>query len=316
VKTFRWSLESARWFSWQHRIFLVIQLGVAVWASWLYFHIPTPGWAVAILAVVAAAMSIHGEMRGWQKAIWMLLIAALLRVELRAISKDRTETEANALHAQKVQEESFGAIRQRQDADFRQTAQDLQTEIQQSKALMTQIVQTNETAQKTLRNVTGGDSFVVLERLWGDVKSPESTIGPNWIMYSQGDANLHQINAQIVDLDRFDAVMRDNPKPSYAQIQQLYLNVSLGDMASNSSRTLTIPALGQGQVKLNIFFSGMNGFWIENYTCRQINGTMVTALRVFRQDQKKEKVIFKKINPGFPVDSSGHPLDQEGKPIW
>ncbi len=261
-------------------------------------------------------MSIHGEMRGWQKAIWMLLIAALLGVELRAISKDRTETEARALQTQKAQEESFRAIREQQAADFKQTAGDLDTEIQQSNALMSQVVRTNATAQKTLLNVTGGDSFVVLERLWGNSQSPKSTTGPNWVAYSQGDSNLHQINAQIVNLDRFDSFMRANPSPTFAEIQQLSLNVSLGDLASHSSRILSIPELSQGQVSLNIFFSGMNGFWVENYVCREINGTMVTALRVFRQNQRKEKVIFKKFTPGFPVDGSGHPLDREGKPIW
>jgi hypothetical protein len=316
VESFRLWWSRAGHLSWQHRIFTATQLVLALWASWLYRHTPTPGWAVAILAVAAAAMSIHGEMRGWQKAVWMILIAALLGIELRAISKDRTDAEAKALQTQNAQEESFRAIREQQDADFKETARGLDTEIRQSNALMSQVLRTSSTAQKTLLNVTGGDSFVVLERLWGDSKSPKSTTGPNWVAYSQGESNLHQVNAQIVDLDRFDSFMRANPSPSFAEIQHLSLNVSFGDLASHSSRILSIPELSQGPVRLNIFFSGMNGFWSENYVCREINGTLVVALRVFRQDKRKETVIFKKVMQGFPVDASGHPLSPDGKPIW
>jgi hypothetical protein len=49
------------------------------------------GYAIALIAVVAAVVSIQGEMAGWQKALWMLIIAAFLWVEFRAINNDRIE---------------------------------------------------------------------------------------------------------------------------------------------------------------------------------------------------------------------------------
>jgi hypothetical protein len=119
----------ARWLSGvsvQHRIFTILQAGFALWLLYLWKHLPAaPGWAVAVLAVVAAAMSIHGEMRGWQKAIWMLLIGGLLVVELRTITKEKAESETKALADRAEQDARFADIRKAQDEDFKQTAEGL-----------------------------------------------------------------------------------------------------------------------------------------------------------------------------------------------
>lgn len=94
-------------FSRQNRIFLCLQIAIALWAAFLWIHLPAPGWAVAILAGVAAAMSVHGEMRGWQKAIWMALIGSLLLIELRAISKDRADNSATQASFFAAQQQGF-----------------------------------------------------------------------------------------------------------------------------------------------------------------------------------------------------------------
>lgn len=85
---------------------------------------------MAILACVAAAMSVHGDMRKWQKVLWMLLIGALLVVELRAISHDRAETDAKSLAAAGEQQQQFKTIRDIQAGEFRTTAGGLETAIQ------------------------------------------------------------------------------------------------------------------------------------------------------------------------------------------
>jgi hypothetical protein len=95
-----------------------------------YEHLPSPGWAVAFIAVAAAAMSVHDEMLGWQKGIWLLIIGAFLITELRAISKDHIQSEARALADRKTQDAAFKGVRNTQDADFRATAQSLESAIQ------------------------------------------------------------------------------------------------------------------------------------------------------------------------------------------
>ncbi len=109
-------------FSGQQRIFLLVQISIFVWAWFLWRHLPNPGWAVAILAGVAAVMSVHGEMRGWQKAIWMMLIGCLLIIELRSISNDRAESDKRALAERQTQDLAFKGVRDAQDADFKVTA--------------------------------------------------------------------------------------------------------------------------------------------------------------------------------------------------
>ena len=121
-------MEHKKWFR-QHFIFLAIQVIIAGWVAFMWFHLPAPGWGVAILAGVAAAMSIHGDMRGWQKAVWMLLIGLLLIVELRAISKDRADADARALEDRKAQDTAFKSVRDAQDLDFKATAGGLSTAI-------------------------------------------------------------------------------------------------------------------------------------------------------------------------------------------
>lgn len=129
VKMSRRIHEYMREFSWQHRLFSFVQLAIAVWLCFLWRHLPNPGWAVAILAGVAAAMSIHGEMRGWQKAIWMLLIGCLLIIELRSISADREASNAQALGDREKQDQAFKGVRDAQDKEFQATAQALNSAI-------------------------------------------------------------------------------------------------------------------------------------------------------------------------------------------
>jgi hypothetical protein len=121
-------MENAKW-SLQHTIFLVVQIGISCVVVWFWFSVPAPGWAVAILAGVAAAMSVHGDMRPWQKVFWMILIGVLLVIELRAISKDRADSDAKALADRQAQDLAFRAVKDAQDKDFKETAGGLETAI-------------------------------------------------------------------------------------------------------------------------------------------------------------------------------------------
>jgi hypothetical protein len=263
---------------------------------------------------VAAAMSLQGEMHRSQKAIWMGLIALLLVVELRAISKDRLDANTKALQDQQRQAASVQGIRDKQDKDFKATAEGLEAEIQNSEALMNEEVQTNSLTQKSLANITGGDSFVVLEQA-GNAKSPGATERPIWLAEIKGDSNLHDVTAQIVDLAKFDQYDKLHPVPSFSELQQLAVILPMGDFAVHTSRTLELPGLTEPE-RLNIFFSALNGLWTENYAYRLINQKMEIALQVTRLKGKRPAVIFKSISKGFPTDKAGRPLDESGKPLW
>jgi hypothetical protein len=130
VEWFRdWISAEREHFTLQHRIFLCLQLIVVIICVYFAFHLPLPGWSIAVLAGVAAAMSVHGEMRSWQKVFWMVLIGALLMIELKAIRHDRDEANAQALSDREAQDQKFKGIRDKQDQDFATTAGELKDAI-------------------------------------------------------------------------------------------------------------------------------------------------------------------------------------------
>jgi hypothetical protein len=103
-----------------NKIFLLLELSFIPFALWWipYRHLPAPGWAVAFVAGAAAFMSVHDAMKGWQKAIWMVLIGAFLLTELRAINKDRAESQHQAAEDRKNQDIAFATVLRGQNEEF------------------------------------------------------------------------------------------------------------------------------------------------------------------------------------------------------
>jgi hypothetical protein len=137
----------------KHWFFDLIQMCAVAGILYWWKQLPTPGFAIGLLAVIAAVMSVHGEMRPWHKVVWMLLIGALLVVEFRAITKDRADFA------------SAEAIRRHQENDsFKAIVDGLKASIAQSQE---QFNATMEKTNQVLQNVTGGDAYAVLVPLVG-----------------------------------------------------------------------------------------------------------------------------------------------------
>jgi hypothetical protein len=165
-----------------HRFFLLIKLLTAILTLWWLFRtLPPPGYAIGVVAVVAALMSIQEHMEGWQKAIWMILIGALLFVEMRSIKVDRGRADAQALQDRKKQDDNFRQLRQQEDREFVATLDGLKSQFQAtiggfetSRRLESQHFgsllreQTRlfsgmqRSTQDTLNALTGGDSYGVI----------------------------------------------------------------------------------------------------------------------------------------------------------
>lgn len=79
--------------------------------------------------MVAAALSLHKDPRGWQKALWLLLIGGFLWVELHAIRVDRAEADRHAEEERAAQEKNFSDVRTQQNKNFGTTAKTLETAI-------------------------------------------------------------------------------------------------------------------------------------------------------------------------------------------
>ena len=173
METWKGAVVWARHLAWGDRVFLALQVFMALWIAWMSVHLPHSGWAVAILAVVAAAMSVHGDMRGWQKAIWMILIGGLLVVELRSLSRDRADSVQSALAERQAQDEKFRKVLEHEDNDFRATAKSLSDAYTLSRSqFAATITKESDVLQKTgqaadaaregVANLTGGRAYVAV----------------------------------------------------------------------------------------------------------------------------------------------------------
>jgi hypothetical protein len=126
-----------------------------------YGHLPPSGWAVAFIALAAAAMSVHNDMKGWQKGIWMLIIGAFLVTELRAINKDRHDSERQVNLDRQNQYTAFEGIRAAQNSEFTVTANGLN-------AAISGIDSTLKTANATLRQTAPHALFGEPHNDWGN----------------------------------------------------------------------------------------------------------------------------------------------------
>jgi hypothetical protein len=168
-----------------HRFFLLIKVAAALLTSWWLFRtLPPPGYAIGVVAVVAAVLTFQEHMHGWQKAIWMILIGVLLIVEMRSIKVDRARADAQALQDRENQDNNFRLLRQREEQQFAATLGGLKDQFSAtisgfdtSRRLENQLFgsllreQTRlfsgmqQSTQDTLNALTGGDSYGVISPL-------------------------------------------------------------------------------------------------------------------------------------------------------
>jgi len=131
---------------------LLLFAGAITTAWFSFFTLPFPGASVTLLGVAAATMAIVGELRGIEKAAWILLLFSFAVLELRSIKEDRNTQDA-------IQTD----YRYNQDLQRVQQAKNFQTVVGGiQSAIKKSDEHFNETVKRTgqvLRNITGGDSF-------------------------------------------------------------------------------------------------------------------------------------------------------------
>lgn len=149
--------------------------------------------------------------------------------------------------------------------------------------------------QKLANSVSGGDSFCYLE-----VSSLDSAKNTGQlVVVHQGEHNLYDVHARIVDLEKFDQL---EGKLSFATLKQTDTNISIGNLISSSAQMLHRVTLGNGNMRrFNIFFSARNGFFNQVLRLKKIHGKWVRAMKVLRED----KVIYEEVDDEFPRTAEG-----------
>lgn len=143
-----------------------------LWGGYWWRITPSPGKAVALLAVAAAIMSMR-DLKVIAKTSWILLVFGLLLLEVKAIDRDREVNEANEKAARKLEQEHF------------QTTVDglknVITESEQNFAVTLQSLErTIHLGQENINTITGGNSYMYFEpQLLGDRPIEiDSSFGP------------------------------------------------------------------------------------------------------------------------------------------
>jgi hypothetical protein len=116
-------------------------------AYWHWWALPVPNKAVLCLAAVAALM-VLAEMRPIHKAIYVLLVLALVITENRAINDDRAKFDRDEAARRKEENAKFGGI-----------ATDLKSAIELNQD---QFAKTMQKFRENVNTITGGDSFATV----------------------------------------------------------------------------------------------------------------------------------------------------------
>ncbi|SRR5260370_36505472 len=268
----------------RHWFFNLVQLGAVAWAVVSWRHLPVPGYAIGVLAVLAAVMSVHIEvgMSWWQKAFWMLLMVVFLFLEFRAIDKDRADYTA----AEK-------ARRDEEHKQFQGIADGISATIANSDR---QFAEAMSGIKQNVNTITGGKSFCYLT-------FAENGTLPTFI--HSGNYPLTGVSVRIVDMQKWNQMIARNPHPSLQEFRSADTYVELGDLPVHTAlQRGTIQLAGQTQSSFNIFYSARNGFWTQELRLQLVDGKWLTATRVTRTEigskRKTPEKLFERIDKDFP----------------
>jgi len=163
------------WKSWPTSAFLCGSGTLA--AIWTWWTVPAPGVSIAILGLVAAVMSLRGEMRPLEKAAWMLIISGLLVSEIQSIRTDRRQADEQAKSDRQIQDEAFRKVLRKEDDQLQRTLQGFEM--------------VRRMAKTSIENQTGGDSYAYV--------TPQIGVSPTPLtIYNYGTNTLTGVLVEIL----------------------------------------------------------------------------------------------------------------------
>lgn len=250
---------------------------IYVFTIWLWYwgvHIPSPGRAVAVLAVVAAAMSLRGEMGGKEKLAWILLLFGFLFVELNALDEEEIVRSFQQAQAHSEQLKNFQVIGEgikatitASDRNFKATMGGIDTTL---KTVRTAVDQTSPKAvvrfdtQDLIKTVTADTPFKF--NMWY-INSGTDSAENIEIISLVSVAKLDDLNEQV-DLvrqldDKWNKRTPDISKRSFVGGSRLFgtfsATLSRPDVNAVVARTKTIYFL------YRFAFSDHIGRWYTDY---------------------------------------------------
>jgi hypothetical protein len=282
-----------------------IQIATSVWLIYWYSHPPAPNKAVLALAAVAALM-VLADMRPLHKAIYLVIIIALVFTENRSINKDRADFARDEAGRRQEENQKFFDIGtaitnnvqkllEHSDSEFAKT-------MSRSDAIMSGVVD-------SIKTQTGGNSFAFItftaepaqtfEMHWNDFAAPRGE--PYFLVSvtSHGRYPLRGTHAIMTDDERRLAAMQEyNKHPNGDWIRAInsadseyqipYLRPQSNEAPQGEVDVIGIYPMEQTDSKrLSINFSAPNGYWNEVLHLGRVNGNWHQCVSVMGPTAKQ-----------------------------
>jgi hypothetical protein len=158
----------------------------------------------------------------------------------------------------------------------------------------------NELEIKTnqmIGHISGGNSFPYFQIGMLDNNSNTGVL----MAIHQGEHPLYDVNARIVDLQKFEKV-KDNI--SLASMSYCDTNISIGNMIPSHALMIRQWKLeNEPAQSYNIFFTARNGGHTQLMRLQKINGIWVSATKVTKGESD---VLYEKIDNNYPRDVDGN----------
>ncbi len=308
----------------RHWFHIPIQVIATALCIYWYWHMPAPNKAVLCLGGVAALMALV-EMRPMHKAIYFLLIVALMFVENRAIDNDR----AGFAHEQAQAREREEQSRKRGEEAFAAIGNGINTAIANGQAQFNATLGTekNNLAQtlgglkETVKAATGGDGFCYIVVIPPDhYQSGETSVyqGSGASIIPQGKYPLTNVNILVADDDMMLQHLKEaSTNPGTAEDFGALMDraqewIHVGDLPPQFSESISMRAATvSGDSRLwTITFWANNGHWTEKLALRRLNGKWLRSTKVWRDRLDKKKnafvadLILNQVDDGFPEDTN------------
>lgn len=264
--------------------FLLVALGATTVAreAWPQKH---PVWFVGAFVIVGA-IGMFAAIRQGQQSAWETQEA------------QRQAAEANLKLSNSIENLNKGAAEiarvQGQNAELQQRLLDSSGEILNQGKIISGL------SRQSIEITTGGESFCHMS-LMGDPDNHRIMIP---VFLHVGKNPLYEVQVRIVNFQLVDPLARQKPLP-IDQIMATDKHVSLGELIPESAwidRQQVIDFNGDKAERQDyrIFFTARNGYWSQDLIWQKTDKGWATATRVFRDKGKNRRLIFTKIDKGFP----------------
>jgi hypothetical protein len=163
-------------------------------------------------------------------------------------------------------------------------------------------------AKTGISTATGGDSFAYVHLL-----APRWGIDAAFLqLFHRGQYPLYDVTMHI-----YDEVPREGeatPRTAFSRIEHFQTIVpgAVGLLDPNTSGLMEAGSgfsfANQERIHFDVSFQARNGSWYQGLSSRRVNGTWLTATRVFKRIGKKDLLILEIVDPGFPKNAAGQVL--------